>query len=510
MGRVVIQYDDFSGGDHGLREEWKAPKNSFSATNMRVYSTGELGVRAGVKDITPTSGGANGVVQSLYAYKDGNNRFVSIHANQHRQFTLGGTTFTNTAGITADAVAYLATVNEDSVYAYVAADKPYLLAPGSVTGLTGAPTTGVLIAEFGDRLVLSIASSNTIRYSAAANYNSWPAANVLAIGDTNSEISGLVVQRGALIVFKPEGIFAVTGALGVNETLRKVSSAMGPSRVWFPTLSTAIVTPDDIAWFTPQAGGNSVAAWDGARVTPVRKIPDPIYQHAFPMTAREQRGVLLANNAGATAPTECWTYSEGAWTYHQLGINAAITNVNPSVASLAVGASLVNYPIDVLLFTDGGGASVQPKFYSWVSTLDRPGFESGGVLGERAGDLSTSAVSGSVTFPEWHTDDGSEVTVRSVIVDFRSWNTGASTTNHFDLVVNAVRLYDGSSPVASGTLSFDQAVASSSTSGTIQRRAFSVGDQGPAGGFQLAFTNIRGVAIQRITVIVDTSPPRFC
>jgi hypothetical protein len=155
---------------------------------------------------------------------------------------------------------------------------------------------------------------------------------------------------------------------------------------------------------------------------------------------------------------------------------------------------------------DGGAAGAAPNFYVWDPTLDTPGIEGGSQ--SRAGDDSSTALSGTLTFPEWWSQDAAEVYVRSVIVDFKSYNTGSATNNHFDLTVNALRRYQAGAAQASTTQSWDQAAASSSASGTLRREIIGYGEQGMGNGAQLAFTNVRGIAIERVTMILESQPVR--
>lgn len=517
MPRKTITFDDFSGGDWGIVEAWNAPKNSFSATNMIVTQTGELCVRPGMKKTNPT-GLANGVVWGLGQKAEGSNEVWFGQGTAVREFnptSVPADALSTASGALTGTPTGLLSVYliGQSVYLGTSAGV-YLYNSGSnaVSSLLAGVDAGPGIAQYGDRLVIvnETVDNTEIRYSAAADFTSWPAANVLPIGGANG-IAALLPQRNHLLILKAdEGIYMITGALGVNETLRRVAQS-----VTVANQHSAAVTLNQDVWFVIGRIGVPTR-FDGANIHPASHItlPRAVTAEAIVVapTVFEDRNGLIAYTQMTGGTPQVWLYHLGVWTKHSFGVD-----FEPFCASLATSHRVIadNDGARALssgfVFTDGGAAGATPNFYTWVPTIDRPGSETEttGLAPERAGDDSASQVEGSVTFPEWHSEDGSEVTVRQVIVDFRSWNTGGSATNHFSMYVNGLRRYDTTSPQASTAVEFDQAGSSSATSGTIQRRVYNFGDQGPAGGFQLVFTAIRGLAIQRIHVVVDVEPPRW-
>jgi hypothetical protein len=389
----------------------------------------------------------------------------------------------------------------------------------TVTALGTMPNAST-IALYGDRLVVvPVAATNTVRYSDAASFNSWPVGNTLTVGDTDP-IGAIISQRAHLAILKSGSSFYVlTGVPGVNDTLRAVQRANGVTTASLGgAYSAAARRADDVIYYVP-GNGNFPVTFDGARTVEFDNIITADFGGqslaVVPLLADDQTGIVINQAAvpADTTPQLLWVRSKGAWTKHTLGVTvinkaAAATHTYPqngtSDGSLLRTGSM-------LCFTDGGGASATPKFYGWQPFMDRPGLEVNplSISAERAGDASASPVSGSVTFPEQHTDDGSDIQVRGVIVHFRKWNTGGSLTNHFDLAVNTLRSYETPGTASSATASWDEDVTLSSTGGTLQSKYFSFGDQGRGGGFQLAFTNVRGIAFQRIQVVTETYPARF-
>lgn len=525
MAKRVVEYRDFRGGEFGRLDAWNAPKNSWTGVNMLLYRSGELGVRAGLRDVTP-AGVGTGLVRGLFTSPSSTIFVTYLQGTAAKQFTPtpGNSLFSFTGALTTTPTLPVQShYVGDNVYFVTSNSGAYKLSNGALTALTGSPN-GITIAAYGDRMVIGFAAAtaNRLRFSAAADFNSWPSANFIDVGDSDF-MSAIFVQRGHLAILKERnGLFVLTGVPGVNETLRQASRFPGPknSRLGYA------ITPRDKVWYI-YADGQTPVQFNGASATELDHLAVQSFNGGSPQVpvgVETFRNIdpdgalfLAANSTDANTTTgSALMFYNGVWTKHSFGVALegyaahAITKA-PKDPSGAIAASNIDLAAS-FTFTDGGGAAAVPKFYGWTPTLDRPGSET--VLGttpapERAGDASTAQVSGSVTFPEWHSETGEEFYVRQVIVDFRKWNTGGSLTNHFDLKVTALRRYDAAGTKDSTTLSFDEAGSLSSSAGTLARQVFSFGDQGLGSGFQLAFSNVRGVAIQRIAAILDTQPGRY-
>lgn len=514
MGKQVIEYKDFSFGDFGRIEPWRAPKNSWTGTNMVVYRTGELGVRAGVRNLAPT-GLSNGVVWGMGSW-----------ANVDRGMWYGQGTNVRTLDV-ADAggpVSALGTVSStpadvaraeygDDTFIVTDNSGAYRIRSSGVTACTGSPN-GRAIALLGERLIIAPTATTpaTIRYSAASNFNSWP--GTITVG-SDDPITGLVSQRGHLVIMKYRSSFYIlTGVPGINETLRPLMRDVGPASVT-NLLSYAAVHADDLIWFVSQ-WENTPARFDGARSARVEHILTPAAGGTSlgiePFPVGDPAALVIVQGAGPEGTAaRTWLYNRGTWTKHTFGVTTVGKTASSIVGFLQDGATLSTVRKGAaIVLTDGGGAAATPNFYVWMPDIDRPGTESDpfGVSTERAGDDSSTQVSGEFSLPEYHTEDGSEFLVRKVIVDFRKWDTGGALTNHFDVNVTALRRYNAGS-LESTTQSWDEDDALASTTGTLDRRVFSFGEQGLGSGYQITLENIRGIAIQRIQVEIDAQPGRW-
>jgi hypothetical protein len=520
MGAQIFEYADFSGGDYGRLENWRAPKNSFSAQNMLVYRTGELGVRAGVRNVTPP-GVAVGTVLGLGRLPDSLSTAFYVQGTATKIFdAVQGGTLSTASGALTGTPSVTVHMDDAGHTVYIASSaNGYSLAGTTVTSLNNMPAADA-IALYGDRLaVVPSSAQNTVQFSAAASFNNWTisAGNAVSItvGDSDP-ITALLAQRSHLVIFKKtSGIYILSGTPGTNESLRLVSRGTAG-----PTVSrnAGRTRADDKVWYAA-TNQQQLSNFDGTNYAMQDNIPVSLYTElaqrvVAPLRLDDQTGAafLVKANAGVGAANEIWLKARGIWTRHTFGVT-----LDAQVASAGVGfpqdgdttAARLRYG-SMLVLTDGGGAAATPNFYSWVPFLDRPGLEASpfSTSAERPGDDSAVPVTGSATLAEQRDKDGRDIQVRGVIVDFRSWNTGSATNNHFDLVVNTLNSYESSAPISSATASFDEAASQSALAGSVRSKYFSFGDQGRGGAFNVQLSNVRGVAFQRFRVVTETYPGR--
>lgn len=520
MARRVVVYNDFSFGDFGRLGPSRAPKGSWTGSNMLVYRTGEIGVRAGLREVTPSSGHVTGEVWALSPYGSlGNSFWYGVDDDVYWWSSLAGGgaatdfgTLTGNPGGPDDVdVAYYG----DDTYIITETRGGYRIAAGVFSAMTGCPN-GYSIALVGDRVVISaITTPASLRYSAAANPNSWPATNSITVGG-NDIATTVRNQRGHLVIFKNDaGYYIMSGVPGVNETLRKALSDMGPGTA----SGVGTTRGGDRIWYVCEQEQTPIM-FDGSKTQRAEHIllPNTGSPHSWvtPLPTGDPDSFALRVQADDELSTDpcIWLYLRGAWTKHTFGV--AVNGPMAASSFSYFGDPSTSTDDDsvaqspYLVINDGVTSGTASNFYSWMVDMDRPGSETDtfSISHERAGDNSTAQVSGNFSLPEWWSDEGSEVQVRGVIVDFRTWNTGGSLTNHFDLEVDNFRPYNGSGAIESLTQSWDEAGSLASTGGSYRRQAFSFGDSGYGNGFQLHFTNCRGIAIRRIEVVIDSTPPR--
>jgi hypothetical protein len=497
--RNIIEFKDFTGGEYDNFGPLNAPPGSWTGSNMLVYKDGSLGVRPGLYNFTPSAPApATGLVHGFGGVGVPGADVWYIQGTATRVFSSAGTSLVTATGALAEIPSMpVDYVNDTNKIIFSSeADKLYRLdttvaSPFTVTALTGSPGA-MACTIYGDRVIAGDIDGSfeyRLRYSDAANINSWPAANFIDVGDAWG-IKSLFPQRQHLAIIKQTTFNALTGVPGSNDVLRNIATDIGNYHPLHSTMWNDMVAllPGDHTF---------PALWNGTRLT----VPYHLRNHltAGRTTAiPASHGVTWTNVDGLSfyflqaSGNKAIAFQRGTWTYHTFGVTIS-------------GYTLKNGHGQYLYMCDGGAVGVAPKFYFWNPNANSPGIEGGDRM--RAGDDSSTALTGNVTFPEWHSPDGDEIVVRHVIVDFKKWNTGSATTNHFDLKVAMNRIYQGTT-VDSNTVSFDEAAASSSSTGTLQRRIFGFGEQQMGNGFQLVFSNIRGIAIHRIQVVIERRPVR--
>jgi hypothetical protein len=406
---------------------------------------------------------------------------------------------TSTSAVTrgeSQVIYYTDAADDDSYKVSVATGLPVL------TKYVNSPGGGA-IALYGDRLVVggrtAASTPNILYYSAAGDFTTWPALNTLAVGGDTSPITGLYTQRTQLLIAKPEGFFVLSGVPGVNETLRRVTSSPGPT--WQRDGDT--LGANGQLLFVPN-DQSCLASFDGS----YDRLLDNYFAEGFGSMSyimRERDAIIYLTSS--ILGLKMWVYYRNCWTQHTFGSSVAtdlqfVTSASRTIPTLTSD----DQPTTIAFANDAGTSQV----YLWSLGQDSPGSTTLAIPGNNLpGDNSLAQLTGNFSLPEWHSDEGSEVVVRGVIVDFRDWNTGGTLSNHFDCRVDSYRNYDNSSPIVSHTESWDGIGTQSSTEGTVRRKFISMGDQGGGNGFQIHFTNCRGVAFRRIEVIIESSSVRL-
>jgi hypothetical protein len=524
--REIIAYTSFAGGEFGTKSGFQAPPHSFSGKNMIVYENGALGPRGGLVDLAPT-GTVAGVVKG-FGWQDTTGKDVwYAQGTAIRRFSgsaTGSAVVTYTGAMSTTPVTFALDEWYDAgSITYVTnfdAGQTYQLnhLTDTLTTLTGAPGGRCMFLHNDLMFVAAtgtgLGAGNRLRYSASGNYNSWPAGNFLDVGD-GWQIVKVWLQRTSVLIVKQDGSWwrltgtpaqSASGALG-TVTLRRVYG--GGSQ---PPVAQVSGPQETFAGYELENGNimyipssrDYPAVFTGATTTHhkwlnwLNRTNTLDTSSIFPptMTMRKwnfyDEVAVLSGITATGATNRFMLYHESAWTFHTFEKN---------VGWLATAGR------DRAYFTDGGAVAVAPKFYVLKSYLNRPG-KVGGTFDESPGDASATAFDAFFTLPIWTAPSNSEVIVRAIDIDIQKFNPNGGQTNHFDLAVTAIRLYDSGSSVASATRTFDEASSSGSDAGVRHRVRLTFGDQGLGAGFQLAFTNIRGVAFERITVFGDVLPAR--
>lgn len=508
----VVRFDDFTGGEFGNVGASAAPDKSFTGVNMMRYRNGLLGPRPGLKNLDVTSA-PTGVVWGM---KGVGSYVVFGVSNTVYKFSYPSPGAVSSVG-TLSSGAPGAGVQPCQIiqfgadgYLSVKDDKCYKLDPagGTVTQYASS-VAGHAVGIFNERLVVAgRAGANSSRVDASAgglDFTTWPAAANFDISSPDWDAIYVDELRNRMVIANTGSEWwTMTGDIELAPTIKRTPREDLAPGAWYN-----VARMGESVFFAP-AGEDFPVQFTGT-VTDKDRFEHLHFTGSAgnPVVAAALQGagfVSFVENAAVTTSTvqlggtpRMLLFGNGVWSYHLLGV-ATSKFVSPvSEGGLA-------FASNPLILTDGGGASDAPVFYSFDPYLDRPG--KAGDTTAQPGDASTTPLTASVSFPEWWTPDGSEAIVRSVSIDFAKWDTGSSSTNHFDLNVTALHRYNSSGIRASTTHSWDEAASSTLADETLHRQVFRMGDQGVGHGFQLAFTNVRGVALRRVTVEVDQDPPR--
>lgn len=509
-----VVYDNFSGGEYGLLGGLLAPPGSWTGKNVMVYQNGAIGPRCGLKNLGVTGApgkSIRGMGWCSYAGKE-----VWFVADDDvygfSDATPGGAVFTYTGSLGATpSYPVAAAIDPAGTYITNFGDATYLInhATTTVTELSGSPG-GRCIAMYGGRMLIGgigtgLNSGNRIMFSEIADYNTWPSVNFLDIGD-GWQIRAIFPQRTHLLIAKEDGSWWVlSGTLGGTSTdfsVRKVfgggvagssDPAIQASAPWSPT--DAVMLENGDVLFIPN-GRDYPARFTGSFTRHDKYLQ--WLQGANTAKAGNNipptlcmRVLNYDDEVAVVSGTRLMLLHEGVWSFHTFDV--------PTDAWLVAGSR------DHFVVASAGDnmTSTPPVFYTARTYINRPG--QAGAIYESAGDGSDTMFPAQFTLPEKWAKDGDEVLVRHVVIDFLKHLPNTAQTNHFDLTVTALRKYQATSST-SPTKSYDAPQGEGTLTGVQQRIQLDFAEQGYGNGFQLNFSNLRGVAIQKIQVITETKP----
>ena len=501
MADNTISFDTWEGGEFGDLGAAGAQRGMFSGQNLMRYQDGTVGPRPGVRELEPT-GAAAGAVWAFrglgaeatngQVYGQGSNLYGFTLAPLGAVVAIG--TVSTTATVASQLIQYGPAKGELARYA----DKIYEVDTDlpRVTPLASSPGATVL-ASYGIRLMAANASntatataiiSKRVYYSAAADTSSWPALNYFDVGNIDWPVTHIDEIRQRLVIGNEGGEWwALSGTPGVNDSLRRQPRGdLSPER-WYHAVRSG-----ESIWFFPQ-GEDFPVQFTGIVVDKLR------FRHLrftagsgndFAVTAAPVGEVVLAVEDGGS--NRGLLFANDTWTYHTFGVT---TSRFLSPASVGGAGADLDMPI---LLCDGGGAS-SPKFYAFVPMLDRPAKTNDTYA--QPGDDSDTPLSVTLNTPAIQAKEGSECWARKITVTGFAWDTGASSSNHFDLVCRSWFRRDKNDVRDSAIISKD--IPDPSADKTPFQRSFSVGDQQPGEAFQIRLSNIRGIAIKSIEVDVE-------
>lgn len=518
MATRTLRWSEFSGGEYGDLGPTGAEPTMFTGTNVMVYNDGTIGPRPGLKQLQ---------IQSLSAGPIWTLRGLGYGTSNGQVYgqgsTLYGFTFTTTATVAAIGTVSTTVTTNSQMIQYGPnigelaryGDKLYQVAPETplVTPLPSSPGA-LTLTPYGIRLMAANGAVTTtvtasvtatavtakrVYYSAAADLTSWPALNYFDVGNISWPVSYLDELRQRLIISTGGGEFwALSGTPGVNDSLKRQPRGDLSGAQWYHHARVG-----ETVWFFP-SGEDFPVQFTGIVVDKLR------FRHLrftggsgtdWSMTALPVAEMLLALEDGGSG--RGLLLANDVWTYHDFGVTTSRYCTPPSVGGS--GADL-DMP---LVLSDGGSAGAAPVFWTFAPTLSRPAKVSD--TWAQPGDASTTPVDASFSTSLASAKPGHRFKARRITVHGLKWNTGSSSTNHFDLKLRSFYRSGPpprgmSSPKDSKTFSWDEAASLTTSDKTPFSVTFTAGDQQLGDQVQCVISSQRGCAIEAIEVDADEEP----
>lgn len=496
---TTVSYDTWTGGEFGTIAPDLASQGSWTGENMVVYRDGHVGPRPGLRRV-PLTEAPTGEIQGLgfvptsdaddpsMWFIIGDKVYLFRHAGSRLAVSTTGDDLDDpipeggfvwwkestrqllgkTFIVTPDGEGYKIGMTDQSLV--------------DVPGMDGDGHGGKDIETYKDRLlyVQDGATSTRIWYSEAADYDTWPVINYFDVG-ASWPVGQIMEFRDGLAIFTNSGIWLLTGTLPETAVLRRVSDSLPPR-------NRSIVKTNDDMFYIPNTR-NAPVAYSGSsgEENMLRHLENwkaSVTSDVTGVQVYGNRDVLFLSSA-----SEMLWRKNNSWTRHKFSVD--------------VGPYMTRYYDDNAMLTDGGGPSASPQFYTLTMNLDRPAFVSDGLAAP--GDDSNTPLNAWLQVPDYFSENGDEVRVRSVIVDFVAYDTGTTATNNFRVRVEGLarfRLPGTGQSVAEDT--WTEPTDSSTTTGVRKRFVANVGQSSYNGGYRLKLLDVRGVKIDRIVVDVET------
>jgi hypothetical protein len=503
----AVTFRGWEGGEYGVLDPGVAGRNEkqmFTGSNVLRYRTGLLGPRPGLRQISFTSP-PTGLPRGGNSYFDagGGVTFFQILQNSATNFEVYK--YNATAGTVSAALTWASPTSFPyNVMPFGAGAIAYMGLPGSglfeidftantVTLIDADPDGGV-IDSAGVRLLAS--EGDVLWYSDANAWDTFQPTSFLQLA--GFIITFLAHFRDGEIVGTGGGVFhMITGVFGATTTVRELSRGGAPS-----TSFHAIRVADDKIWYW-NGTERYPSMFNGAVHTRYDYLDFPdggaVYEGTFPSRYMVAADWCGTNDWVTYGFDETCIFINDVMTTHSFDLPHQVAS-----AFGGGGTHIISVPETAGLSTSGNPAFYyfSPGFY------DRPAFttDDWGQPGDGVDDVLYAWFQ----TPEWWDDDGHEVKVNQIIVDYTGWDTGATVDEvGFDIYVSALHRTGavGSTVVGPVNVVDTQASFSSAAAGTSKRVARNVSCQ-YGGGFQITIDNIQNCAIRSITAVLSNAPRR--
>lgn len=565
MGQLLAKYVDFSKGDAGWVDKANMQPGFWTGEQVMLYRDGSIGPRSGLIDLAPTGlpggtiwgigyvaapNGAGGI-DYLWIHKGTTLGTIPVYdVNGHvltgQAFVASTGAFAaNPAGGVTDHVDY----SPGATLFCLDGDKCYKAdwttsAAGTLTALTSSPS-GANIEIFNDLLIIGgqVGATNRIFFSAAGNFNSWPAANFVDIsggltGAVEPHISGMRRLRDMLLVWTDIGQLFIITNITSDVTTWQTRQFMPGDTMSGPEKKAITRTREGTAWWTRRDALPFVGdqAFDAPTAAPVSfdgssRVEDVVHtgylrQQDFTndrlsrtsaVSGRQEKSLVLMDAAGRALVGRA-----GTWSRHNLGAVA----VNGHLIAPGNRGELFLYD------------AASTKVLAWQFELDRPPWKFSGSAAEV---LPTSPLDGGsaqspapwFATPQFRPASGQLVSVDRIEIYFTTHATRDGTkNNHLDVYLQQFDAVDADEKIETGTLvpPDSRVSAGAMVAGGVTVAAFKGSgqmtydavpdtidhrlrmnfplpqDQKPAQGVRVLLQNLVGVSIHEVHLIGELHP----
>lgn len=497
-------FADFSGGEWGSLDPARVPDTFFSARNMVVYRSGALGPRPGLRSFplgrTPV-GPINGI-----GYAGGARPVVYVDGTA--VWTVGDDGVARQAGTISAAPnpripIHFEATDAGNVFIFVPnGGRTYKIETMTGSGsLIDLNTSGGVAGDvYGIRLIRSNTFGQRIFWSNPNNVTAWEADSFLDVTLARA-IVFMAEQRNALTIVTIDGSwYVLQGVPGVNDIMRRVTGGKTVPPQMAPEAFVDI--GDDLIHYLSPIN-NFPGTFDGSEHA---ELPYLSMTPEDPLASYARGSVTDAYNAATAFQGADNASPAFVLPHHIVGPNGRLLLKHNGVWTLHE----FETPMSPLWASNGRGRlygvrGTTPEVLTTQLRLDRPAFTSDTTV--RPGDNRDQPLDCHVTFPESWSEDGDELRVREVMVDFVRWNTGVVEPNRIHATVTALARGSGVEPI-SRTRTWEQPGSSSPATqdGTKDRIRFGFGDQGTGAGWRLKLHGLRGVALRQVVVVADPQP----
>jgi len=486
----VKTFEKFDGGDFGVLAGLRAPENTYSGQDVQCFLDGSVGPRCGTTPIVSVGAPTGKVAGMGFFTQDagaGMPWFIvgtSVYASVTAPVALAGSlASTPTRWVNGVAIG-------PNVYLSVYGDKLYSASVTTVTPIGALAPGGACAVGYGERLLVANfpGNANRVRFSDANDFTTWGALSFFDVGQ-GGEITGMWTVRTNVFIAKNDGTWWIySGVPGSGSDVLRL--AYGGMNYPGDQRAGAVVGGSSV-WFVAQ-GEQFPSYFNGSNVSAIAEQDTLGELYSFTaadvdpnvsLIALSRRGDLLClAGRGLSDPDRTnLLLRDGKWSRH---------SVAEVMAAAVPGATRV-------LLCDGGDVAAPPEFAWWVPTsLERPG------LGGQFDAVTDPNLAAELTLPEHVDQQGRDLKVQKVLVNFKRFNQDGFT-NHIECQVTATRASNDGADVIGATRTWDQPSTHGSSSGRPDRHTFHATDQGTGTGWIVRLRNLRGVVVDTVTVYYE-------